>query len=269
MSLLFLFFHTVKRPRMFQAQYQVLEEGGGAGYGEVLAPMYESAGQAAAGMAQRVRGGGGSYGDGPNPNAGMPGSYNHPPTGQYAQQVQGPNYYQQTQPQYAPQTQSQQQVPQTYYSPPPPMPVQYDALLPSAPDMPAASAPAPPRRGLLNTSTGRQTVNIDPHAGGEKPCAYCRTQQSHHKHHQPNKQCSLVAEHLRTCSTCSNSLKSNNRFLFAIIALLALICLILWIRLGRAQSRLGQGQSTSLGRSFARRRQPYLEATKLGRLLQQ
>ena len=239
------------------SQFQILDEGPrGGGYGETLAPLFDAPGQA-----DQRSWGNSQYSQSvaPQPYSASPLPPPLPPPAQYAPyQAPYPPYPTTSQPRYSPGMGA------------PAMPM-FDTLLPDGiPSMPAGAAPPPPRRGLLNTSTAQSPVVMnDP---GEQPCEYCAAGRQHYHHHHGHGSsagCRGAYDHVRSCPTCSKHLKRDTRFFLVIIALLLLIAGILFFRLRAAQRKLPRYASTSLGRSFGRKRQPYLEATKLGRMLQQ
>jgi hypothetical protein len=253
---------------MFQHQFQAMEDGrgGGGGYGEVLAPVWQPAG--------------GFPNSQPHAVSNSPGGGGGGGGGGYARVLQSGYTNSQGAPQYTSQypAQAQPVIPQyPQYSPPPQLPLPqapaFDSLMPNGvlPELPAGLAPStPPRRsaGSSPVLNGPGSVG-SPQGAGQQPCEYCGTRGQQHPGKHSHAGCRSAFDHVRTCPSCSKHLKRDTRFFLAVIGLLLVIVVILFLRLRGAQRALPRYATTSLGKSFSRKRQPYLEASRLGRLLQE
>jgi len=256
---------------MFQPEFQMMMEpygntrattsnGGGGAYGEILAPVYEY---------QQPPPSPSPYTPSYNPQYGYP-----PPQ----------------QPLPPPQQQYYPPAPQMMYDYPPQVAIQYnnspppqfDTLIPNVPSVPASMAQPVQRRGLLNTSmpggSGTSGFDVKPHqhshSHSPSTCEFCGTTKPGAK---PNHSsgCLSIWQHIKSCPVCSAHVHKhgNNRFLWWVILFLVLIVLILWFRLrsmgGGRVGGTGGGTGGGNGGFTGRRRQPYVEAGKLGRLFQE
>jgi len=255
---------------MFQMEFQTMDDrGGGGGYGEVLAPVYNSSGRPERNAPEDH--------NPHNPNISPQYGYSVPPPSQGYSGHQSPPVQQYPYPQYGQgQAPSPPQYPTyptypTYSNPPNPppsqppySPPQFDTLIPEVPREPAIQSRP---RGLLNSgSKNGRPVATTPQTG--EKCEYCQTGRTHnHSHVHGNSQvsCASAYHHIKNCPICTGGYSSNTRFLWGIIILLLLIIVVMWFRLQRTNYMKG-GRTGSGG--LLHRRQPYVQAGRLGRMFQ-